>query len=215
MPACPEVKRCYRRWLTAYPGRTLAETIVLALALAAVVGIVALHIYYGIPAVMRQRAIQEKTACMQNAKGLARALLMYLADNDQVLPPSRAWCSSLTSYLSHASSLSCPAAQNTRCSYAFSGLMSGMQVSRVPDPDYAVAIFESDAGWNASDGPELLPDAPRHMGGDVYVFASGSTSWYPRKQLGADPRGNPIWAKEPDADRVIWEPVLKDETDDP
>jgi len=82
--------------------------------------------------------------------------------------------------------------------------------SAVENPDLTLAIFESDAGWNAVGGPQLLPDEPRHFGGDNYGFADGSVRWLPRKKLGTDSRGNPIWAKEPDADWVIWEPVLKD-----
>jgi len=68
-----------------------------------------------------------------------------------------------------------------------------------------VLIFESDAGWNAAGGAELLPDEPRHKRGDNYIFADGRVDWVPRKKL---PDGT--WAKEPGPDGVIWEPVLKD-----
>ena len=54
-------------------------------------------------------------------------------------------------------------------------------------------------------GAGLLPEEPRHLGGDNYGFADGSVKWLPRTKL---PDGT--WAKEPDADWVIWEPVLKD-----
>jgi hypothetical protein len=74
-----------------------------------------------------------------------------------------------------------------------------------------VAIFESGASWNAAGGPELLPGEPRHYGSDDYVFCGGGSAWRPRKRLGADSRGYPIWATEPEADWVIWEPVLKED----
>jgi len=54
-------------------------------------------------------------------------------------------------------------------------------------------------------GPELLPDEPRHMGGDNYGFADGTVKWLARKKLPDGTR-----AKAPDADWLIWEPVLKD-----
>jgi len=34
-------------------------------------------------------------------------------------------------------------------------------------------VFESDKGWNAHGGKELLPHTPRHSGGDMYGFAGG------------------------------------------
>ena len=53
------------------------------------------------------------------------------------------------------------------------------------------------------------------MRGDAYVFCGGGCAWYPRERLGADPHANPVWAKEPDADWLIWEPVVKEPEDDP
>ena len=50
----------------------------------------------------------------------------------------------------------------------------------------------------------MLPDRPAHFGGDNYGFADGHVQWVPRKK---HPDGS--WSKEPDADWVIWEPVLK------
>jgi hypothetical protein len=47
-----------------------------------------------------------------------------------------------------------------------------------------IAIFESDAGWNASGTPEqMLPATPRHLGGDNFGHADGSVYWVSR--LGA------------------------------
>ena len=54
-------------------------------------------------------------------------------------------------------------------------------------------------GPRAHGGPELLPDEPRHYGGDNYGFADGHTVWLPRKK---SPDGT--WAKEPEAE-VRWE----------
>jgi hypothetical protein len=46
-------------------------------------------------------------------------------------------------------------------------------------------IFESDVGWNAHGGRELLPEKPRHLvgghlGGDNYGFLEGSARWVKR-----------------------------------
>lgn len=65
--------------------------------------------------------------------------------------------------------------------------------------DETVLVFESGSAVALAGGPELLPDEPRHFGGDNYGFADGSARWIRRKRL---PDGT--WAKAPDAD-VIWE----------
>ena len=54
-------------------------------------------------------------------------------------------------------------------------------------------------------GPELLPEVPRHLGGDLYGFADGHVQWLPRRK---NPDGT--WAKEPEADWVIWEPMVEE-----
>jgi prepilin-type processing-associated H-X9-DG protein len=72
-------------------------------------------------------------------------------------------------------------------------------------------IGSANGGGYAAGGPELLPDEPRHLGGDHYGFADGHVEWLPRKLLGVTWLGNRTWAKEPDADWVIWQPVLEDE----
>ena len=53
------------------------------------------------------------------------------------------------------------------------------------DPQ-TVMIFESDGGWNASGGPELMISRARHERGRVFVvaFADGSVQEVPESQLG-------------------------------
>jgi len=214
VPADYELKGRRRRWLTSYPGRTLAETIVLAVAIAAALGILAFSVLSVVPLVRRERARRQNAVCRDNTEALAQALRMYLADNDGVIPPPARWCDALTPYVSDTTVLVCPAARNQRCSFALSAALAGTKVSTVPDPGHTVMLFESDAGWNAAGGSELLPDRPRHLGADYYVFADGHVQWMPRKKRALDEHDRPIYAKESDADWVIWEPVPKDEADD-
>jgi len=97
-------------------------------------------------------------------------------------------------------------------SYAFNRSLDALSVEAIRRAEQTVVVFESDTGtgWDAAGGPELLPTEPRHLGGDNYGFADGHVAWLARKKLGTDEDGNRIWAKEPDADWVIWEPVLKE-----
>jgi len=141
-------------------------------------------------------------------------LLRLLILNDRASEPLEVsvdeWSDWALSCDIESDSLLCPAIRRLDCGYALNMNFGRYLNSAVENPDLTLAIFESDAGWNAVGGPQLLPDEPRHFGGDNYGFADGSVRWLPRKKLGTDSRGNPIWAKEPDADWVIWEPVLKD-----
>ncbi len=148
--------------------------------------------------------------CRLHLRMLAGVLELYMADNDGVLPVDSNWCDSTFHYLRTARALVCPEAENlVRCGYAYNARLSGVDAHIIPDPRLTVVLFESDQGWNAAGGPELLSDEPRHFGGDNYGFADGHVQWLSRKRLGTDKHGNPIWAKKPDADWVIWEPVLR------
>ncbi|MBN2565614.1 MAG: hypothetical protein JXB46_07870 [Candidatus Eisenbacteria bacterium] len=140
---------------------------------------------------------------------------MYLADVGE-FPVAHNWCDQMAQHDEHSREIEercasgCPAAKNRQGSYAFNRALSGMKARDIAMRDlgsrlHLVAIFESDAGWNGYGGPELLPDEPRHFGGDNYIFADGSTSWCARRR---NPDGT--WAKEPEADWVIWEPVFKE-----
>ena len=45
-------------------------------------------------------------------------------------------------------------------------------------------IFESDGGWNANGGPELMIGKPRHARLLVVAFADGSVQQLRKSQLG-------------------------------
>jgi hypothetical protein len=79
--------------------------------------------------------------------------------------------------------LGCPAHRKLRCAYAINPA--------------APALDEL--------GPELLPDEPRHFGGDNYAFADGAFRWIPRKRS-----QDGEWTKEPAADWAIWELVVEE-----
>jgi len=154
------------------------------------------------PVLLRELEAGRRGICLSNEKDLLRTVLETGMDG-----PS-AWCDDVGA-AGKASALVCPSAPHSSCAYA---LNPGALVRGTPEPGQArflVLIFETDAGWNAVGGPELLPDEPRHFRGDSYGFADGHVAWIPRKQLGTDEDGNRIWTKEPDAE-VIWEPVLNE-----
>jgi len=156
-----------------------------------------------------------------NCRGFARRLLtavrMYTGEAGGCFPPASSWDEALVPVLrslrrSHNLDVEslppCPErSAEDEGSYAFNSALSTLSPRALRAPKHTVVIFESDAGagWDAAGGPELLPDEPRHMGGDNYGFADGHVEWLARKK-----RPDGTWAKAPDADSVIWDPVLKE-----
>jgi hypothetical protein len=128
-----------------------------------------------------------KVACLSNVKNLALALQMYLADNDDAFPRADSWCESLEDYIKNWDVLQCPSVRDRggerECDYAFNDALGGANVSDLADPATAVAIFESDVGWNAAGDASILPAAPRHFEGDNYGCADGHATWVTRDEL--------------------------------
>jgi prepilin-type processing-associated H-X9-DG protein len=151
---------------------------------------------------VRPSVSAQKAVCLTNTKRLALATRMYAEEWHDTLPEAEIWCEALLPYTGESPSFVCPVAADLDCAFAYNRALGGMTDRFLHDPMSTVAIFESDAGWNAAGGPELLPTEPRHLGGDNYGFADGHAAWMARKWQGtADAR---TWNKRPTAD-VIWE----------
>ena len=133
--------------------------------------------------VVQARHGARRIACLSSVKSIAVALQMYAGDYDR-FPPADGWCDRLTVYLRSEEVWRCPARPELRSGYALNSALAGM-----PYPgdtakrwDKVVSVFESDQGWNAAGGREVLPPHPRHPGvgpgyamGDNYGFAGGAT----------------------------------------
>jgi hypothetical protein len=173
---------------------------------------------YGIWLLLRhEREVGARTTCYQNLQRLGQAMLLYLEDNAQVIPPGPAWCGALLPYVyvSQARVLVCPRARDSQCSYALSAASAGIRADRIAEPECIVVLFESDHGWNSAGGAELLPEEPRHMHGDLYAFVDGHAAWWLRKYT-EDSQGRRLWTQQPyDRGRVRWQPVLKETSSPP
>jgi hypothetical protein len=179
--------------------RALTRWDVLILGLLAV--IVGVMVY---PVFVRERN-GRPNVCLSNVKNIALAVQMYLSDNDECFPPARDWCGVLDEYVKNRDVFRCPQARKgTEWAYAYNSLLSTRSMYDPADLANTVAIFESDAGKDAAGGPELLPDVPRHLGGDHWGFADGHVSWLKRKSAGGN-GGERIWLKEPEKP-VRWKP---------
>ena len=127
-----------------------------------------------------QKLVNDTSVCLDHEQAFGRALFAYATDHGDRYPPARDWCDHLRPYLKDPQAFVCPAAKNQRCSYAFNARLSGLPL--LDHPGRIVVLFESDRGWNAAGGPELLPAEPRHHGNDHWGSATGNSVAVPASQ---------------------------------
>jgi len=125
------------------------------------------------PVFLRARESARKAECMSNLKQLALAVLMYANDYDERLPLAKNWSDGIYPYVKNRAVFSCPDTPKLKSGYAYNRSLEGMNPSELANADSTVVLFESDKGWNAAGGGELLPTQPRHLGDDVLAFADG------------------------------------------
>jgi len=143
------------------------------------------------PVFSRARATARKAICLTNVKQVSLGLLMYTSDWNDICPNSANWCETVDEYIKNRDALVCPDARNHDCGYAYNAALSDLHLSAVDDPADTVALFESDRGWNAAGGSELLPMEPRHLGGDNFGYLDGHATWVSRNPAADMPGGPP------------------------
>jgi hypothetical protein len=135
-----------------------------------------------LPALAAAKQKAQEINCVNNEKQLALAVKIYSGDHNGQLPPAATWCDAIKSGVGSEKVFKCPAENSdSRCDYAFNAKLDGMDKNKI-DP-HTVEIFESDGGWNAKGGPELMIGKPRHARVFVVAFADGSVQQLRESQL--------------------------------
>jgi type II secretory pathway pseudopilin PulG len=136
-----------------------------------------------LPALAAAKQKAQLINCVNNEKDLALAIRIYSGDNKDKFPPATTWCDAIQPETSgNKQWFRCPAVNSpSRCDYAFNTKLDGLDESKV-NPQ-TVELFESDAGWNASGGPELMIDKPRHARTFVVAFVDGSVHQVKESEL--------------------------------
>ena len=124
-----------------------------------------------LPALAKAKARAQTIQCLNNVKQLDLAVRIYVSDNSDTFPPAETWCDAITTFVGSPKVYQCSTKPGLRCAYAYNEKLSGKKDGDV-NPQ-TVMIFESDAGWNASGGRELLAQ-DRHSGLVIIGFADGS-----------------------------------------
>jgi hypothetical protein len=164
--------------------------IILGVGLAAIVGSCCVQI------VAHDWRERQAGTCGKHMAQLRNALIMYCKDHGGRLPSAAHWCDAVLPYVDDRSVFVCPTARNRTCSYAFNAAVSGLVWADIEKEHRLAVLFESDGGWNAAGGPELLPKVPRHLhGGEHLLRADGSTGFerrsHRRLQIARD-----VWPEE-------------------
>jgi hypothetical protein len=144
------------------------------------VAVVAVVAYYGTRIVSDTLYVRRTSTCALHMTNLGRAILTYSDEYGGALPFAEHWCYLVLPYVRGRSEFVCPAAHNRNCSYALNTAVSGLRRVDIENAEDLVLLFESDAGWNAAGGPELLPALPRHHGGERVFYVGGSGGWQAR-----------------------------------
>ncbi len=138
-----------------------------------------------LPAFAAAKLKAESIVCVNNERLMALAMQSYATSHNNQLPQAATWCDDISGCVDTNAGgtkvFNCPAAHTgSKCDYAFNSKLSGLDISKVPPA--TVMLFESDGGWNASGGPELMINTPRHQ---VYcvAFADGSVRMVHAAQL--------------------------------
>jgi hypothetical protein len=134
-----------------------------------------------LPALAKAKQRAQTIHCVNNVKQLELALRIYSSDHNDTLPLAEHWCDAITNEVGSPKIYQCAADSNLRCAFAFNEKLSGKKEGEV-NPQ-TVMIFESNAGWNASGGEDLL--APHQHSQRVVVIglADGSVQQVRRTQL--------------------------------
>ena len=151
-------------------GLALAGTIVSGVFLLMLPVVAALLL----PALANAKSKAQAIICMTNMKQLALGSFMYADNNKGQLPSGPDWCDTVQKYVRNEKAFQCPGGnRNQRCHYAFNSQLSGVKTKSVTSPAQTVLLFESDGGWNASGGIELMVKKSRHQRAMSLVFVDG------------------------------------------
>ena len=135
-----------------------------------------------LPALAAAKQKAEAINCVQNEKLLGEALENYARGHDGKFPAATTWCDDIQASIGSDKIFKCSAANSSsRCDYAFNAKLGGLDETNTAPT--TVMIFESDGGWNANGGPELMIGKPRHARVLVVAFADGSVQQLPESQL--------------------------------
>lgn len=142
------------------------------------------------PALYRTRDMAHRTICGSHLSSLGKAMDAYAAENNERYPTATEWCDLLAEYSDVSSeTFVCSGATDgytevrpqNRCHYAMNKNVEALGPSGAAAD--MVLLFESDAGWNAAGGPELLTTEHHASEGCNVLFVDGHVDFVGTEEL--------------------------------
>lgn len=118
----------------------------------------------------------DSIACMSRMKQLSTGLMIYLSDNDDVLPPAAKWNDRIMPYLKNVDLFSCPPVKREGKvgGYALNSELSGKKVTSFAEPAKVQLFMETARlGLGVSHGPAEELKVSRHEGKINTAFLDG------------------------------------------
>jgi len=162
-------------------GLALAGVIVSAFFTVLMPFFIAIYAAMLLPALAAAKGKAQVINCVNNEKQLGLAVRIYAGDHTNHLPPAATWCDAIHTEAGSDKIYQCPAKPDDKCGYAFNAKLDGLDLDAV-NPE-TVMIFESDGGWNAHGGPELLASPAHHPRVWVVTLADGSVEQLTQARL--------------------------------
>ena len=133
------------------------------------------------PAPMRAKRI----VCWSNLDSLSRAMILYAAYNEGILPTPSKWCDLLSEHGNVTKKrFKCPGAKKGPCNYAMNRNLKNIgSLNTVKAPHDIVCLFETYPGWNQVGGSEIITTAYHDDNGCNVVFLDGHVTFVFKKDL--------------------------------
>lgn len=155
-------------------GMTLVELAIITLVFVFLASIM-------IPIFEKARTKASDPTCISNLKQLGLATMMYCDENKGAFPRADTWSQDIYPYVKNYRVLCCPSAEEQSLpSYAMNRRLFGKDQGKLHGAETVVMQFDSIPASYLRGGPELLPELPRHNGGDCVNFADGHAKWVNR-----------------------------------
>jgi prepilin-type processing-associated H-X9-DG protein len=141
------------------------------------------------PALAQARELARTTVCATNMRAIGTAMMIYTNENDNHYPDASQWCDLLIKHSDLVEKVfKCPSACEGPCNYAMN---KNIEKLGTEAPGNMVLLFETNAGWNQSGGPELLSIENHRGRGCNVLFNDGHVKFVKSEDI-----DNLKWTKE-------------------
>lgn len=137
------------------------------------------------PSFMKSKDAAKGAATLNNMRVIGIGLSMYVADNDNRLPPASTWMDSIGTHVPDSSVIRAPSGDQLdfQYGYVFNSALDQRVFSELSDIDRTPLIFEGDAPLrNTNGGAELL--ASRN--GNAYILLASLSARRMMKEQAAN-----------------------------